>query len=172
MNIEERLLSHTEECKFTGCWNCNYATDSDGYTSMRILGKSEKSHRAAYQLWKGRIPLGMLVCHTCDNPRCINPEHLWLGTPRDNMEDKVRKGRQSKVGNRGNVRGDKNGSRTHPGSHLGERNGRSRLTEEGVRYIRMWALEGFSRKKIAEVFDISYAQVGFVIRATAWGHVV
>ncbi len=68
----------------------------DGYGKVCINGKDILSHRAAFLLYKGIIPKNMCVCHSCDNPACINPEHLWLGTHKDNMLDKANKGRAPK----------------------------------------------------------------------------
>lgn len=75
------------------CWIWIGAKDKDGYGrfgSYKIWGNA---HKASYIFHKGIIPKGMCVLHTCDNPSCVNPKHLWLGTNKDNMQDKIKKGR-------------------------------------------------------------------------------
>jgi len=94
----ERFKSKLSEPTETGCllWtasksNRGYGVFSDGW------GKTISAHRFAYQLAKGSIPAGMVVCHSCDNPACCNPDHLWLGTRSDNQRDMVAKGRDAKT---------------------------------------------------------------------------
>ena len=68
---------------------------SRGYGAIKIDGVTHRAHRVAWELAHGFIPAGLFVCHRCDNPRCINVEHLFLGTPADNNNDKIAKGRQA-----------------------------------------------------------------------------
>src|ERR1700761_773896 len=79
-----------------GCWIWNGAVSGNGYGINTRAGKGKRMHREYYTHFKGPIPEGMHVCHRCDVPRCVNPDHLFLGTNADNMADKVAKGRQTR----------------------------------------------------------------------------
>ena len=74
-----------------------------GYVQIGVGAKMEGSHRVSYEVYRGPIPDGLHVLHTCDNPACVNPDHLWLGTNQDNIDDMVAKGRQVSA----------NGEKTH-----------------------------------------------------------
>lgn len=79
--------------KSNGCWEFALTPTFFGYGTLKVNGKARKAHRHAWILTHGEIPKGMSVCHTCDNPNCINPAHLFLGTAFDNMQDMAKKGR-------------------------------------------------------------------------------
>lgn len=96
---EDRIRFETKYRKNeeTGCWEwvCTLNRDGYGMFAMRVLrkGKAVLAHRASYSLYKTFIPEGLLVLHRCDNPCCVNPDHLFLGTSQDNFNDMVAKGR-------------------------------------------------------------------------------
>lgn len=75
------------------CWNWGGCKIKTGYGCVMLNGKIEKAHRVSYYLKHGDIPEDMYVCHTCDNPSCVNPDHLFVGTQKDNMQDMISKGR-------------------------------------------------------------------------------
>lgn len=101
----------------SGCWEWQGYLDKCGYGRTRDMnGKSITSHRLSYLMFKGEIPKGSLIMHSCDNPCCVNPSHLTAGTPLDNAQDRDRKGRA--------------------GNHKGEANGRAKLTDKQVSEIR------------------------------------
>jgi len=92
-NYKEHLENKTEKIPIGGCWIWTGAKHPDGYGSIKYKNQPWKVHRLSYLVYKGEIAES-LVLHSCDNPSCINPEHLFLGTASDNMKDMVSKGRK------------------------------------------------------------------------------
>lgn len=90
-NTMKRFLAKVEKSK--GCWIWQGSCWKNGYGCIQHQGRRQKAHRVAYQLLIGPIPGGLFVCHTCDIPSCVRPEHLFLGTARDNTCDAIAKGR-------------------------------------------------------------------------------
>src|SRR5262245_12418777 len=75
------------------CWLWRGARNRQAYGMFHLQGEMRRAHRVAYELTYGAIPDGLFVCHTCDTPACVRPDHLWLGTARDNAQDCKAKGR-------------------------------------------------------------------------------
>ena len=139
-NTEERLWQFVT--KDRGCWlwsGPRHWQPNFDYGFIRFRGRFWLAHRLIWTLLKGPIGKGLCVLHHCDNPPCVNPSHLFLGTRGDNNRDALKKGRQVP----GRALGDLNGSRKHPERLLrGQQNPSARLSEEKVRVIRRRYAEG------------------------------
>jgi len=98
LSLKEKLVAKTFINSKTGCWEWQASRNNIGYGFIRDGKKMRTAHRVSYEEFKGPIPHDMCVCHTCDNYRCVNPDHLWLGTRRDNMLDMYKKGRNGATG--------------------------------------------------------------------------
>ena len=161
--------------KTNNCWHWMGAT-SCGYGVIRSEGPSRSMIRAprlSYELHFGPIPAGMHVCHTCDNPACVNPVHLFIGFPADNAADMVIKGRSTKGKSTAEwaARGDSHYTRRIPGIQRGLNNNNAKLTDEQVIEIRQcYAQGGVSQYELAERFGVTQTLIGHIVRHVSWKH--
>ena len=139
------------------CWVWTAATTNGGYGVIRDTGRNGKiirAHRLSWELHNGPIPAGIEVCHRCDNPPCVNPAHLFLGTHQDNVTDTVNKGRASGGAPRGSL---------HP---------KAKLTEAQVLDIRAAHAAGAaSQRQLARKYGVDRKAIQQVIRRKTWIHV-
>ncbi len=92
-DMKSRFMQKVAIDTKTGCWIWTACVRKSGYGAFGIGKYVEYAHRASWKMFNGCIPDGMYVCHTCDERRCVNPEHLWIGTAKMNMQDASNKGR-------------------------------------------------------------------------------
>lgn len=96
-DIKERILNNIKNDD-NGCWLLPPSKKNNGYAKISIDGINKRAHRISYQTFIGPIPEGLLVLHRCDIRHCVNPEHLFVGTPKDNTDDMIKKGRDKFAG--------------------------------------------------------------------------
>lgn len=137
-----------------GCWNWNGVKDEDGYGRIyqSLNGKHiyHMAHRASYFIHFGIPESGILICHRCDNPSCVNPEHLFCGTPMDNMNDRDSKGRQMK----------------------GVRHWCCKLDEEKVIAIRELYSSGIhTHESLSNMFGVYKTAIGKIVNRQRWKHI-
>ncbi len=134
------------------CWPWLGNVNQDGYGRLHLHGKKAAvPHRFAYALLHGPIPRGLECCHSCDNPRCCNPAHLFLGTHKQNMEDMVKKGRQAFL--------------------KGELHGEAKLNEKQVLEIRKMHEAGKSQYRLASIFNVSKRLIWNIVHRKSWVHI-
>lgn len=133
------------------CWTwISVIKKKKGYGVLYRLRKELLAHRISYEIFNGEIPTGLLICHKCDNRSCVNPDHLFAGTQKDNIQDSLSKGRM--LGPRGT------------------KNGANKLTESQIIEIRTMRTSGATLVAIAGKFGISFQHVGAICSGFKWSH--
>ena len=122
-----------------------------GYGSLGRHKRTWLAHRWAWTLTYGAIPTGKLICHHCDNPPCVNPEHLFIGTDKDNANDRDQKGRHGKA--------------------LGEKNPHAKLSANKIRSIRKLCADGLSQSKVAKLFGVTQGSIHLIVSRKQWRHI-
>ncbi len=179
-SFERRFWARVK--RTNGCWLWD-SQSSSGYVGIGInYGQErvqERVHRIAWRLHNGRIPRGKVICHNCpggDNPKCVNPDHLFVGTQRDNMIDRAKKANHGFLKmSEDSLFSYSDPVRNHQrtvGVILGEASKNAKLTEADVRSIRRLSAEGRSYKSLAEQFGVSAGTVGFAVQRKTWKHVI
>lgn len=134
------------------CWPFRGYIESNGYGRLSVNDRQEWAHRVAYELTYGPLPPKHKACHSCDNPPCCNPAHLFPGTQKANVDDMVAKGRARNK------------------THRGGEHGCAKLTDADVLAIRAAADSGETGAAIAQRFGVSASQAQRIIRRKAWSH--
>lgn len=149
----ERVLNKVVRIPFSGCWIFTGASNEFGYGIVGTGGRgasNDRAHRITYKHFHGEIPNGLFVCHECDVPSCCNPDHLFLGTNQDNVNDMMKKGRNSKPPRNPHVAGSK-----HP---------LSKLTDQQVKLIRKTYHElGCSQEELAKCYGVVRQTISKVV---------
>jgi len=148
--LEEKFWEKAVRQTDNECWNWSGNINSNGYGRVLIKKEHIFAHRASWMIHFGEIPKGMHVCHHCDNRACINPVHLFLGTNLDNINDKMKKGRQSR----------------------GIERPAAKLDNNKVRKIRyLFHEREYSNKKLSMMFNVAKSQISEVVHYKSWRHV-
>lgn len=148
MNAYDRWLEKVHKAE--DCWIWKGAKKPTGYGNFYMAGKYVGAHQASYEFHRGPIQAGMYVCHTCDNPSCVNPDHLFLGSPAENQRDMKAKGRASGVSKGGDF---------HP---------LAKLNHATAKEIRALRANGAQLKEIAQQYGVSEGTVSLISSNKIW----
>lgn len=147
------------------CWNWTGFKGKSGYGSFRFNKRTSTPHRFSWRLFTGDLPRDLFVLHRCDNRICVNPEHLFIGTHQDNMDDMKRKKRSAS---------ETNVSKINPELRQGESNGRAKLSEKEVRLIlKIWDSSDIRyglQSKLALQFGVNQPQIERIVHRKQWKH--
>lgn len=146
------------------CWQWTGASTKDGYGFMAFRGRTWKAHRVSYTLFHGEVPEGLFVCHHCDNPGCVNPQHLFLGHASANVADMVRKGRGVSQ-----ITSDQNHFKAGHAPRGQDASGHKMTEEDAVRAIDM-AARGILTSHIALMMGVDRTAIQQLLRGQTWKH--
>ena len=150
--VETRLRDIGWTVTDTGCWEWNGAINSGGYGSINVSGRTVAVHRVSHTLFNGEIPEGLHVLHSCDNRKCLNPEHLRTGTNAENMKDRNERGRAARF--------------------IGSDHPRAKLSEQDVLDIRMdYATGQTTQRSLAEFYGVTPEHVSAIVNRLTWRHI-
>ena len=149
MRLIERFVNSYLPEPNTGCWLWNDKTNDKGYGIFTIGLSNIGAYRLSYYLYKGLIPPKMAVCHSCDTPSCVNPDHLWVGSHADNMADASSKNRM----------------------HPGEKNGACKLQEAQVlEIVSLYKTNNYTRQQLSNMFSIGQSTIGRILTGDSWNN--
>lgn len=150
-----------------GCWEFDGAKLPNGYGKIGRNNKTWLAHRYSYTIHVGEIPANMYVCHKCDNRKCINPDHLFLGTHKDNTQDMIQKNRHNFSGLRTNNFQEKATAK----KLKGENHPNAKITESTVKQIKELYKNGTMQIDIAKMLNVKQGYISNIIRGYIWKHV-
>ena len=151
---EEQFWGYVNTRDPDECWDWTRGKDQAGYGIVLLNGRRDRTHRIAWSLTRGDIPAGLFVCHHCDRPSCCNPNHLFLGSNSENIEDARRKGRMSL-----------------PPVNRGEDHYNTNMTNELVMAARLkYATGKYTLRDIANEYKTSISMVHALVRGKTWKH--
>ena len=149
--LEERFWAKVDVRGPEDCWEWLAGKTHNGYGMIGKGGRHNgmlRAHRVSWELANGPIPDGLCVLHHCDNPGCVNPLHLWIGTNADNQQDMAQKGRAA--------------------SNKGESNGKAKLTAQDVHEIRQMLSRDISHRVIAKVYGVKRSTISDINIGRCW----
>jgi hypothetical protein len=143
--MEAKFLRKVE--KTDTCWNWTGRLDIGGYGRFSIAGIWNKAHRVSHELYKGAIPEGLIVRHRCNNRKCVNPDHLEVGTQKDNVDDMFR---------------------TNPPDRKGDKSHAKKITQADADEIRQWREFGYTQQSIGNTFGLTQPQISDIVSGKVW----
>lgn len=149
---KDRFLKYVLKDEDNGCWLWQACTTTFGYGQFYFERRLQNAHRVSWQIFNGDLPRGIFVCHKCDNPPCVNPDHLFLGTHEDNMDDRKNKRRF-----------------VHGKKYYGSSSPFSKLTDEQVlEILSLYNTDNVQQKELAKRFGVTQACIWYIVNGKTY----